>query len=46
MPKALARIETQTTSTRFWTRVIISISYDDNRYTNLDKKTLMFYLKS
>ena len=31
-PKALAQMEMQTALSRFWTWVINSISYDDDRY--------------
>ena len=31
-PKALAQSEIQTASTRIWTQVTDSISYDDNHY--------------
>ena len=32
-PRALVQCEMQSVSSRFWTRVAVSISYDDNHYT-------------
>ena len=33
----------QSVSSRIWTRVAVSISYDDNHYTTLSNKGIMFY---
>ena len=32
-PRALVLCEMQSVSSRIWTRVVVSISYDDNHYT-------------
>ena len=32
-PRVLVQCEMQSVSSRIWTRVVVSISYDDNRYT-------------
>ena len=43
-PGVLVQCEMQSVSSRFWTRVAVSISYDDNDYTtgtsNIDTQTI------
>ena len=43
-PRLLVLCEMQSVSSRIWTRVAVSISYDDNHYTmrnNYDRKNLI-----
>ena len=44
-PRALARIETQTSSTRIWKWVVVSISFDNNHYAKLASKLTALDLK-
>ena len=41
-PKVLVQYERQTASSRIWTLVTMPISYDDNRYTTICSKMLVF----
>ena len=38
-PRVLVQCEMQSFSSRIWTRVAVSISYDDNHYTTGTSKT-------
>ena len=41
-PRVLVLFEMQSVSSRIWTRVAVSISYDDNHYTTGTAQTLMY----
>ena len=41
----LVRCEMQSVSSRIWTRIAVSISYDDNHYTTVTFKLFIGYLK-
>ena len=43
-PRVLVLCEMQSVSSRIWTRVVVSISYDDNHYTTGTSKSILYKL--
>ena len=41
-PRVLVLCEMQSASSRIWTCVAVSTSYDDNHYTHIFPKTILF----